>query len=438
MADGGKRAGLRSGARLREIVTVAGPAALVAVIGFVIAYQFVEPAPPDSLTIATGGQGGGYYAAARRYREILAREGVRLEVLESRGSVDNLQRLKSPGGVDVAFIQGGIAGPDQGGGLVGLASLYYEPLWVFYRAPLALDLLSGLRGRRIALGGEGSGTRAVALKLLAANGVDGGNATLLPVGGATAAAALREGRIDAAFFVTAPGSATVRGLLAAEGVRLMSFSRADAYRRNYRFLSRITLPRGAIDLALDRPEADKILIAPAATLVARAGLHPALVALLLQAATEVHRPGGLLEAAGTFPSARFVDVALSDDAARFLARGPPFLQRYLPFWLANLVDRLIILLIPLVTLLIPLLRILPPAYRWRMRARIFRWYRELRALEARIHPGLDDDERRTLNEALQRIEREVQSLSVPLTYSDAVYTLRHHIELVRTRLAGEA
>lgn len=413
---------------------VYGIGVVIVLAGFLVAYQFVEPAPPRTLTIATGGTSGAYHAFANRYAEVLKAQGITLTVRSTQGSLDNLARLRDRAqGVDVAFVQGGTGSGVPADGLMALGSVYYEPFWVFTRADASPDRLGALRGKRIAVGGEGSGTRAVALHLLAENGIGAADADLRPLGGREAEAALKAGEVDAVMTVASVSSALVRDLLAAPGLAPMTFARAEAYGLRNRFLSTVRLPRGAVDLAADIPATDVTLLAPAATLVARDDLHPALVTLLLQAAAGVHGAGGVFEAPGAFPSARFVEFPLSPEAARYYRSGPSLLQRYLPFWAADLIDRLKVMLIPLLTLLLPLGKVLPPLYRWRIRSRIYRWYKDLLEIEEAVHGG--DPDLARLAARLDGIEAEVQHLSVPLSYADAAYSLRMHIGLVRDSLA---
>jgi hypothetical protein len=282
------------------------------------------------------------------------------------------------------------------------------------------------------VGAQGSGTRAVARALLAENGVDERSARLLDVGGPDAAAGLRAGTLDAAVFITSATSETVRGLLSAPDIQLVSFTRADAYSRRFRYLTRVTLPEGAVDLARNLPQQEESLLAPAAALVAGPDLHPALAGLFLQTIKAVHDEGGLLEQPGQFPSPHLLTFPLSEDARRFYANGPPFLQRYLPFWAADLPDRLKIMLLPLITLLYPLFKILPPFYQWRMRTKVVRWYRALLALEDRIREGSLTVE--AAREELETIEEEVSHITVPAGYTDRIYYLREHIDLLRRRL----
>jgi TRAP transporter TAXI family solute receptor len=415
----------------RDHFRIYGPALLITLIGFVMAYQFVQPAPPGEIRIATGQPEGAYYLFSQRYQKLLAGENIRLEILNTSGSVDNLGLLRS-GKADVAFIQGGTTEQVEADGLRSLGSLYYEPIWLFHRKELRVERLTDLRQKRIAIGSEGSGTRAVALQLLTDNAINDSNTSLLAEGGRAAADALLNGGIDAAFFVASPKSPVVRALLDAGNIQLMSFERADAYTRLHRYLSSVILPQGVINLGQNLPEKETRLLTASANLVIRDDLHPALMDLLLQAAEAVHGEGGWFEEAGEFPAARYLVFPLSKEAQRFYDYGPPLLQRYLPFWAATLVDRLKVMLLPLVALMIPLFKIMPPIYRWRIRSRIYRWYREVLAIDRRQHREAVEIDR-SLSE-LNDITRDVANVSVPLSYAEELYDLRLHINLVKEHL----
>ena len=284
----------------------------------------------------------------------------------------------------------------------------------------------------MAIGPEGSGTRAVALQLLGDNSINTSNSTLLELSGRKAADALLGGQIDAAFFIASPRSPIVRALLDSTEIRLMDFKRADAYTRTHRFLSSVTLPQGVINLRQDIPDRETRLLAATANLVVHKQTHPALIDLLLQGATELHGPGGWFETAGEFPQPDYLVYPLSTDAKRFYDYGPPLLQRYLPFWAATLVDRLKVMLLPLIALMIPLIKIMPPIYRWRIRSRIYRWYREVLTLDKSVFQQGTDIHHAIAE--LDAIEREVSKVSVPLSFAEELYDLRLHIALVREKL----
>ena len=420
---------------MRELAFVILVAVVVVGAAFMIAYRFVRPAPPNHFVISTGDPSGAYHLFAKRYKELLAHEKILVELRTSSGSVENLNRLSDPeAGYDVALIQSGIATINEDAPPArSLGALYYEPLWVFYRSPVELTRLTQLAGKRIAAGPEGSGTRVLAINMLKATGADKPPLKLLPLGGMAAAEALLEEKIDSALFVAAPDAPIVQRLLKAPGVRLMNMAHADALAQRYGYLSAVTLLRGTVDLAADIPPANVKMVAVTAHLVARDDFHPALVSVLLQAASKVHNGSGVFHKAGEFPAARAGDFPVSEDAVRYYKSGPPFLQRYMPFWVANLIERLLVLLVPLIAVLIPMMRIMPALYDWRIKRRIFRWYRELKEFELSVNKA--DDPARLLAR-LDEIEKGVAQTKVPLTYWDYIYTLRGHIDLVRAHLTG--
>ena len=421
---------------LRAQIAIVAPALLLTIAGFVVAYQFVGPAPPGRITIATGPESGAYHRFGQSYAELFRKEGIELVLKSTAGSVESLALLADEEAgeeddVPVAFLQGGIGAPEDHPDLVSLGSLYFEPLWVFVRGDPARRL-TALAGRRIAVGNSGSGTRAVALNLLAENGITDTSALLVELGGKPAAEALIAGEIDAAIFVTSVTSSIVSRLLDSPGISLMSFERAEAYVRRHRFLSKVVLPKGTVDLAENLPNQDTVLLAPAATVVASPRLHPALIDLLLLTMAETHRAGGYLEPPDAFPSPLHVTYPLDPAARRFYDRGPPFLQRYLPFWAANLIDRLKIMLLPLITLLYPLFKILPPAYSWRMRSKVNRWYKELQTLDDLLRA--EAISRKDATTRLDEIERSVEQVSVPAGFAASAYTLRLHIDFLRRKI----
>lgn len=412
---------------------------LLLAAGFWATAQFIRPAPPSQIVITSGGASGAYQRFAARYKEVLARYDIDLVDRPSAGSMENLQRLRDATyAVDAGFIQGGTARADEDNNLASLGSLYYEPLWIFYRADLAqaqsvdaLDRIAQLKGRRIAVGAAGSGAHKLALELLEANGIATAPTRLLQMDGLAVVEALQRGKVDAAFVVGPTESAAVWLLLFADGIRLMSLSQAEAYSRLFPYLARLSLPRGGIDLKRDIPPHDVNLVAPMATLLVREDTHPALVGLLLQAATEVHGGAGLFQKAGEFPRPGQADFPIAKEAERFYKSGKPFLQNYLPFWAATLIDRLVVMLVPVFALLIPIVKFAPTLYGWRVRSRIFRRYGELKFIEAELDLEPGRHNRDEWLKRLDRIETDVNNMPTPLPFSDMLYTLRSHIELVR-------
>ncbi|MFA6312877.1 MAG: TAXI family TRAP transporter solute-binding subunit [Sterolibacterium sp.] len=431
---------------LHDLLFVALPSLLLLAAGFWATAQFIRPAPPSQIIVSSGGASGAYQRFAARYKEVLARYDIALVDQPSAGSMENLQRLRDENyTVDAGFIQGGTARASEDDNLASLGNLYYEPLWIFYRADLAqarsvsaLDRIAQLKGQRIAVGASASGAHKLALELLEANGIAGAPTRLLQMDGLAAVEALQRGNVDAAFVVGPTESAAVWLLLFADGIRLMSLSQAETYSRLFPYLAKLTLPRGGVDLKRDIPPHDVSLVAPMATLLVREDTHPALVGLLLQAAAEVHGGAGLFQKAGEFPRPGQADFPIAKEAERYYKSGKPFLQHYLPFWAATLIDRLVVMLVPVFALLIPLVKFAPTLYGWRVRSRIFRRYGELKFIEAELDLEPGQHSRDEWLKRLDRIETDVNNMPTPLPFSDMLYTLRSHIELVRAAIQRKA
>jgi TRAP transporter TAXI family solute receptor len=419
-----------------EYIKVFGPAILVASIGFFVAYQFVDPAPPRHISIATGSPSGAYFAYGGAYSEILKRDGIRLEVLPTAGSAENIRLLEAEsGGVDVALIAGGFSTLAQSDKIISLGSLYYEPLWIFHQTNRKLARLTELKGLRLAVGEEGSGTKVLALQLLELNGISEKNTRLLSYGSQEAATMLLEKKLDAAIFVTTHRSPYIEPLMKSRSLKLMGLERAQAYALRYHYLHVLEMPEGVLNFEANIPSRDIVLVAVTTQLAARSDLHPALITLLLQAAKEVHHKGGGFEKQGQFPSPKYVDFDLSREAARFYKSGPPFLQRYLPFWVANFLTRMVVMLVPLFALLYPLFKIMPLIYKWRMRSRIYRWYTELREVDPEIQKDFAAERLEEYLAKLNKVENQVSNIAIPPAYAEGLYDLRVHIELLRNKLS---
>ena len=403
------------------------------VLAFWLLFSVVRPAPPRTVTMMTGAPGGGYAMFGELYRAALAREGIDLILLPSAGSIDNLRGLKTEG-VDLAFIQSGIAYEPDSRDLVSLGSMYFEPVWIFHRLKKPLTRLSQINGYSIATGEPGSATQLLALQMLSSSGVALNSPGLKMIGGNEAATALLDGSVDAAFIISGAESPVIQSLLGAPGIYIAELEHTAAYTKRIPHLDTAVLPEGAIDLVQVSPPRDVHLLGASANLVARTDLHPAIISLLLQSAREVHASPGLFQRAGEYPKLSGRDLPPSDVAERMYSAGPPFLQRYLPFWLAILVDRLLVALIPLIALMIPLMRILPAVYSWRMRSRIYRWYGEMKFLEEKINPSTSDEQISEYLRQLDHIEDLANHRRVPLSYNSELYTLREHIQLVREKL----
>jgi TRAP-type uncharacterized transport system substrate-binding protein len=396
----------------------------------------METLPPRTIVMATGAEGGADYELGVRYREILARAGVTLRLRPTAGGLENLAHLRdSQSGVSVGFIQGGTTTKKESPDLESLGTVFYEPLWLFYRGEIG-EGIQALRGRRLSIGPEGSGGRALALELVKRTKIDSIIGELLGFTPQMAAEKLIAGDIDGAFIVTAWDSPVVQRLITAKGIELASFQRADAYVALYPFLNKLLLPAGVADLSMNRPPADVVLLAPKASLAVREDLHPAIQYLLLNAAVQVHSQPGIFQKAGQFPAAESIDLPLSGEAQRFYKTGRPILQEYLPFWIATLVEKILVVFVPMAALLYPMFKFLPQIYDWIMQLRIRRLYDEMRSIESEMGDegrGHDID---AMVAKLDQLDERANHLQLPRVYASMLYTLRMHINLVRSRLAS--
>jgi TRAP-type uncharacterized transport system substrate-binding protein len=387
----------------------------------------LRPLPGRDLMIATGPPGSIYAQTAERYREILARDGVRLRLVPTNGAVENLARLRdSRSGVSVGFVQAGTTSRQQSPDLVSLGTVFYEPIWVFCREGTLLEMLRDLPNASVSVGEEGSATRPFALELLALNrAVTKVQIKSYPP--EDAARQLIAGKIDVAMILAAWDSTAVQMLLSTPGIEPMRFKRADAYVARYPKFSKLVLPQGAADLATNRPPSDIPLIASKASLVVRRDLHTALQYLLVRAAIEVHAGPGIFQHANEFPAPEAIDLPISPEAIHIYKAGPSILQRMLPFWLAELLERVLVVLLPVVGILYPVWSLLPRIYRWQMQRRIFRLYGELRLIERTLLQSKDPGERAQMLTRFQQLERQVLDLKMPQSFGEMSFNLKMHI-----------
>jgi TRAP-type uncharacterized transport system substrate-binding protein len=385
--------------------------------------------------MTTGMEGGSFVIFGERYREILAREGVHLKLLPSTGAFENLRRLRDEShSVDVGFVQDGMGKTEEPSNLESLGSIFYTPLWVFYRGDETLDDLSQLRGKRVSIGPEGSGVRKISLDLLKAANVSVPPTVLHEYPNPEAGGALMEGKVDAVLTFGYTDSALVRELITAPGIKLMSMSQAEAYTRLFPHLSHVVLPKGILGLSKRFPASDIHLLAPTTNLLVQKNLHPALAYLLLKAAVEIHGGAGWVHRAGEFPSMKTQDFPISEQAQRFYRSGGSWLHSYLPFWAATFVDRMLLVLISIGLVLVPLIGILPWLYTWRNRSKYYHWYRELRELEEELKEHQRPERVEEYHTRLDRIEQGVSRIHVSVAFYDEVFILKEHIEMVRQKL----
>jgi NMT1-like family len=410
---------------------------LIVLVAVLIIFLFIRSAPPKTIIMTSGDNDSMFYKIADKYAKVLARNGVKLKIIKSEGSLENLERLSNLSyRVDVGFVQAGLAKGQKIDKLVSLGSIAYEPLFIFYRGTKPVELLSQFKGKRLAIGPDGSGTNYLAKALLSMNEIKpGGSTKLLEMDDQEAAQDLLNEKVDAVFFMgDSASSQLMRKLLHDPGIQLVNFIQADAYTRRVGYLNKLVLPQGAIDFGENMPAHDVHLIAPSVELIARNDLHPALSDLLLEAAKEIHGRATLFQGRGEFPVPLEHEFRISDDASRFYKSGKSFLYRYFPFWMASLINRILVVFLPIVLILIPGLRVIPAIYQWGTKMRIYRWYRQLLALEQDMIAGMDKNKQKELLARLDQIEQAVDNMKVPTSFADQFYVLRGHVGFVRAKL----
>ena len=429
---------------IRDFFVTAGLPLILILLLCYVAYRLVDPTPPSHVTISTGQENSAYEELGRKYAKTLAKYGIHATLKPSLGSQENLERLNDPkSDVDIAFVQSGSTEQTDATskGLVSLGSLFTEPVWLFLRESPGghnkITQLTQLKGMKINVGPEGTGVPSLFRKLLSVNGMEPIDLKLSAFENTPATVELLAGRIDGLVFSSSPDAPLIQMLLQTPGIQLFNFVQSEAYTRRFPFLSHVVLPQGIVDLGRDLPPQDYHLIAPTATLVARENLHPALVDLFVQAASEIHGGAGWFNKQGEFPTAHYTEIPVARDAEKFYKNGPPVLQRYMPFWLGNFFERMWVVIVALGALILPLSRIVPPLYVWKVRSRIYRWYGKLRAVEQAIEdvpPQKRAGIYQTQLERLNEIEDKVNQISIPLSFAEELYRLRSHIDLVRNRV----
>tara|TARA_R110002073_G_scaffold17217_8_gene65092 strand:+ start:968 stop:2323 length:1356 start_codon:yes stop_codon:yes gene_type:complete len=412
-----------------------GAIALLTLTGILLLTKLAGPSPPKKITLASGAIGGAYHAFALLYKEELAEQGVTVEVLDSHGSPENLELLTSKK-ADVAFVQSGtrdlVEDPST---LRGIASLYYEPLWIFQKGQPRIEQLSELAGKRLSIGSPLSGTHAVVKHLLKLNGVTAANTTLLPLGMTAARDALQKGSVDYAFFIASPEAEVIEELMTSPGTRLVGIKRHKAYVRKVLFVTDLEIAQGTFDLENNIPDEDLVVLSTLATLVCQQDLHPAIVELLTSTAHKLHSKPQKLNRAGIFPTPENLEFPIHEAASDYFQSGPSLLARYMPFWLANLLKKLLVLAIPILTLMLPLMKIAPVVYKATMRKRIHRHYDTLDHIEDRIDVATTTEQFAACEADLQQLTKLVEGgIQVPSTFRNEEYDLRLHVAHVGKEL----
>lgn len=399
--------------------------------------HFLFPSPPSHVAVGVGFKGGTYEIFFARYKEILARHGVTLEYRSTGGAVANQNLLEDPkSDIQVGFVQGGIRSSAEAPSLLSLGRVAYQPFYIFYRADQPINDLAQLKGKRIAIGAPGNGSAVAAAKILAAAGVTAQNSTFLPQFAQAGVDALLGGKADAVFEAFS-NEKVVTAALRDPRIRILDVRGADALVRLFPFLSKIVLPQGVVDYEHNIPAADVTLISTSVGVLVRDNLHPAIVSLLAEALVKTHGQAGLFNRAGEFPTQSDAEFPMAPAALDYYRNGPSFLNRYVPFWITNSVQKILAVLVAVFAVVLPLARYLPTLRDWYIMRRFNSWYNELHALEEAAAKASDPIDRKQIDDQLQRIEEMVRARRLPAGFAAQRYDLRGHIDLVRRRMDSE-
>ena len=422
----------------KELFQALIPIVLLIIVACVTAYKLIDVAPPKKIVISLSNQSPNYRAYASIYQALLKKEGIELQIRETSGDIENIELLKTPSsGVDLAFVQDGVTRTEGAGDLQSLGSLYYEPVWIICRCDSKIKHLANLRGKRIAIGAKGEGSNLLATKLLNESGLNRRNTRLLSLGSERSVDALLNNSVDAAILVDSINSSLIKKALSKTGVRLVDLDDAEAYTKHFSYLHHLKLPEGAIDIERNIPPSNINLVSPTVTLLASSKLHPALIYLMMKVITQIHHNESLLSANNEFPSIKTSEVTPSTQAINFYKSGIPFLDKYLPFWAATLLSRVLIVLLPILAILIPLIKLIPSAYTWLLKFRLFKYYGELRFLEMQLKQESELENRAYFYKKLDEIEQRVSEMKLPISFSQYIYELRGNIQFVRSQVGQE-
>jgi TRAP transporter TAXI family solute receptor len=415
---------------------LAGLLAIACIAGIAwTALEYFVPAPPKKIVIAAGSKGGAYEFYAQKYRDILARNHVTLEIRNTEGTVENLKLLQDPtSGVSVGFVQGGASNSTRVPDVESLGRINYLAFFIFSRSTDSFSDLTQLKGKSVAVGPESSGTNLVVTKILRTNGITPQNTTFLPLAGRAAVDALDSGKADVLILGSVLEAPLIQNLLRDPGVRLISLPRVKALTRKFPFLTRLELPSGVIDLESHIPANDVTLIGTTSSLLVREDIHPEIIGLLARALVEVNSEPGVFQQFGEFPTQSDPEYPMAEAAHDFYKNGPSLLQRYLPFWLTSYVRRLLAVMVTVIAIAVPVFSYAPKVYLWVLRRRVLALYRDLRVIEAGLRPGVSPSQLSEYQHGLEKIDR--ASGVLPMRHSDLFFALRTHIDLTRARLVS--
>jgi TRAP-type uncharacterized transport system substrate-binding protein len=418
----------------KDITFTSIPIVLLIVLASWATLHLLSPAPPNKIVILGGPKGSSFDLNANRYAEIIRAHGLRVEVVETEGSENNLDILQnSKSKADVGFVQNSSSHGENTNHLISLGTVWVQPLLVFYRGD-DINFITQLKGKRVAIGPDDSATNEFVDEVLRENGMDKHDIKALLLEPEDSIKALIHKRVDAIFLTGELVSVErVYQIMDIPGIKVMNFEQAEGYTREFKFLSQLDIPEGAFNLGKNIPHKNIKLIGTSVELIAKDTLHPALSDLIVAASKEVNGKPNMFRDRKEFPKLVEHTIPISEEAQRYYTSGSPFLYKKLPFWLASFLDRIFIIILPLALVLVPASRVIGPIYKWRIRSKIYKWYGALMKIELELGKTLDEASKSNLINEILDIQSKVNTLVLPLAYANELYALREHVEYVKAR-----
>ena len=426
-----------AGVSWKDITFTSIPVILMIIAVSWITLHLLTPAPPNKIVILGGPEGSSFDLNAQRYAALIQKHGVKVEVIQTEGSEENLDLLQNKKSkADVGFVQNSSSHDENIANLISLGTVWVQPLLVFYRGE-EMNFITQLKGKRVAIGPDDSATNEFVDEILRENGMKAQDITPLLLEPEDSIKALINKKVDAIFLTGELVSVErIHQIMDVPGIKVMNFEQAEGYIREFKFLSELDIPEGAFNLGRNIPHKNIKLIGTSVELIAKESLHPALSDLIVAASKEVSGKPNMFRDKKEFPKLIEHHIPISEDAQRYYKSGSPFLYKKLPFWIASLLDRILIIVLPLIIVLVPVSKVIGPVYKWRVRSRIYKWYGVLMKIEHELNGQLNQQERSNLIQRINDIQAKINRLVLPLSYANELYALREHVEYVKARCAG--
>jgi len=394
----------------------------ILVIIIYVTVQVTSPMPKKEITLATGAIGSDSYAYGLSYKALLKEDGVDLKIIPTQGSLDTVGYLNTKK-ADIGFVHGGILLNKREYNFESLATVYKEPLWIFYRNDgYKMNYINEATGKKVGISITNDGTYDLTKKLFTQNKLTK-NISSSYIYDKQALKQLKDKTIDIFITLATLDNQYIQKLLQDPSIEVMNVKRIDAYLQKFKYLTSLNLHEGSINLYKNIPSENIKILSTAQNLVSNKDIPDELIRIFLKKVTAVN--GHL--------SLKHVDTQVNEEAKRYIENGETWLETIFPYWIASNIDRLKLFIIPLIWLIIPLFKSIIPLYIFTIRSKIFRWYGKLDQLNKRLKNKNESID--TIQNDLNILKNEIESKTkVPLSYMGEYYNLIVHIELLENKI----